>query len=160
MRASILAIVLVACTANHKSHQPEGGAQPPPSDPALPVDSGPAPDPTPPAAGPPSAEAEAASAAPATSGQGGNVEQVPGRGSCTQDADCVLTGYQEGCCTQACHPYATNKDDLAARQAKENCAARTQPCPPPAPCRRPAHRYLAAKCNAGSCVALREPITP
>lgn len=104
----------------------------------------------------PSAAADAATAAASSSAK---AEESAGRGSCVHDDDCVLTSYQPGCCVQACEDYASNKADLAALQAKEDCAAtRPERCPPPAPCRRPTHRVLAAKCSAGACVAIREPI--
>ena len=83
------------------------------------------------------------------------VVKVPGRGACKTDAECVLTTFQEGCCVQACQGYASSKLELAARQAKENCAARGPAiCPPPSPCRVPTHTVLAAACSAQRCVSV------
>lgn len=78
---------------------------------------------------------------------------------CERDDDCVLTTYQAGCCVQACESYAMDKRRLAAARAKEDCSGqRGEDCPPPAPCPPPTHRVVAARCNAGECVAEREPL--
>lgn len=84
-----------------------------------------------------------------------------GRGSCRRDDDCVLTTYQEGCCVQGCSAYASSKAALAARQAKEDCAAfraSGEPCPPPAPCRRATEREIEAVCKNGRCYGVYERI--
>jgi hypothetical protein len=85
----------------------------------------------------------------------------PGQGTCHSDTDCVLTSYQVGCCAQACQSYASSKQALAARQAQEDCVAfkaSGEPCPPPAPCRRPTTRSVAARCSAGTCYTVLAPI--
>ena len=78
---------------------------------------------------------------------------------CERDDDCELTTYQAGCCVQACESYAMDKRRLAAARAKEDCSGqRGEDCPPPAPCPPPTHRVVAARCEAGVCVAEREPL--
>ena len=86
----------------------------------------------------------------------GPTQEVVGDGRCKTDADCVLSSWQEGCCVQACQDQAVNRRDLAARQAKEDCATdRPEVCPPPAPCPRPTHTVLAARCSRGKCVSVQ-----
>jgi hypothetical protein len=85
------------------------------------------------------------------------LETVEGRGYCQRDTDCVLSTYQEGCCTQGCFPYATNRRDLAARRAKEDCTQHVSVCPPPAPCPLETFTYVGAVCRARVCSAQRRP---
>lgn len=91
----------------------------------------------------------------ATIDAGGIYDDIEGRGSCKKDDDCVLSSFQEGCCTGACSNYATNKQELAARETRANCA-KTKPavCPPPAPCPPPQHWIEAAKCKDKKCYAV------
>jgi hypothetical protein len=84
-------------------------------------------------------------------------ELVNGVGACKVDADCVLSSYQKGCCTQACAPSAKSKRDLARAQGAEDCAAMNkQPhCPAPAACQPPTYEPVAAVCCAGGCMTVR-----
>ena len=83
-------------------------------------------------------------------------QEVAGEGRCKTDDDCVLSSWQAGCCTQACDVSAVNRRDLAARQAKENCATdRPEVCPPPAPCPPRTHEVLAARCSRRVCVSVQ-----
>jgi hypothetical protein len=86
----------------------------------------------------------------------------PGIGRCSVDEDCVLTSYSEGCCTYNCEPYASNKRDLAAREARENCEAYRsgkKVCPPPAPCPPSTTHARAATCVDRTCTAVVEQLT-
>jgi hypothetical protein len=84
-------------------------------------------------------------------------ELVNGVGACKVDADCVLSSYQKGCCTQACAPSAKSKKDIARAQAAEDCAEMNkQPhCPAPAACQPPTYEPIAAVCCAGGCMTAR-----
>ena len=107
----------------------------------------------------PDAEAPLASASPSATSPleaGAAREVLAGEGRCLADADCVLSSYQPGCCTQACVARALNKHELAARMAAENCAAHKGPCPPPAPCEKFDYRVIAAVCRAQTCATLVE----
>ncbi|HEX7602367.1 MAG TPA: hypothetical protein VF316_12215 [Polyangiaceae bacterium] len=124
-----------------------------------------------PASGDPSVATAATSASPAASSavdagpsqceKAHTDELVDGVGACTADADCELSSYQQGCCTQACSPSAKNKADVARARNAENCAEvrKRQPvCPPPAPCRTAAWVATAAVCCAGTCMTARRAV--
>ena len=85
-------------------------------------------------------------------------ELVAGVGACAVDADCELTSYQEGCCTQACAPSARSRADLARAKSAENCVAvkkKHPSCPPPSPCQPPSYEPTAAACCGGTCMTAR-----
>lgn len=86
----------------------------------------------------------------------------PGVGRCRVDEDCVLTSFHDGCCAPGCAPYATNKQDLAAREARKNCDAYRsgdKVCPPPAPCPPSTTHARAATCVRNTCTAVLELLT-
>jgi hypothetical protein len=81
-----------------------------------------------------------------------------GVGACRVDADCELSSFQEGCCTQACEPTAKNKADLARARAGEDCAEQKKKhpsCPPPSPCPARTYQSVAAVCCEGQCKTAR-----
>ena len=144
MRSVTVVLVLLGCTRSPPPQQHL--ADPTDHHVVVPIDASPPVDATPPA-----------DVAPPIDARTGRVVEVPGRGTCEVDADCVLTAYQEGCCVQACQGYASSALELATRKSKENCAARGNAiCPPPSPCRRQTHKVLSAACRADHCVSVEE----
>ncbi len=84
--------------------------------------------------------------------QPGVFEDVEGVGICQQNADCVLSSWQPGCCLSTCEGYAIRVRDLEDRMAKENCPPPgTKLCPPPAPCPVQKRRAVEAKCKNHRC---------
>jgi hypothetical protein len=88
-----------------------------------------------------------------------DTDELPrGVGTCSVDADCELSSYQPGCCTQACAPSAKGKTYLAHERRAEDCAAqkkREPLCPPPAACAPRTYEPIAAVCCAGTCATAR-----
>jgi hypothetical protein len=83
---------------------------------------------------------------------------VPGTGACRVDADCQLSSYQPGCCTQACAPSAKGRADVLRAQKAEDCVAMNKGpahCPAPAACQPSAFDATAAVCCKGACTTVR-----
>lgn len=142
----VMAMLLVACGKGGPTAEPT--REPPGADPR------PAPAIEAAVESPPRADA-----APIEAPAGALVE-TEGTGACKVDADCTLSTYQAGCCVQGCQPYARNRRDLEEAIAAEAPACETfrrsgEPCPPPAPCPRPTHEPVAAKCVEQRCYTVK-----
>lgn len=152
MRLVVLSALLLACGRGGPTSEPIGERAAPDSISSPVVEA--------PAEARPTTDA-GAEAAPLDPPVGALVETA-GTGTCKVDADCELSSYQAGCCVQGCQPYARNRRALEKAIAAEAPACEAfrrsgEPCPPPAPCPRPTHEPIAAKCVERRCyTVLRE----